>query len=593
MDDETITSDDNLKNVSRSTPVDGTATASDPGLEADSFEEPDLSGTTFGHYRLTRKIAEGGMGVVYEAMQIKLDRKVAFKILTNRLLSRPEFLKRFEREAKSAAALNHPNLVQVYDFGEASGRHYLVMEYVEGEDLAQHVQRRGKVPVAKALEFVEQAALALKAACAKSIIHRDIKPSNLMLTREGIVKVSDMGLAKILTEDSDVTVTGVGMGSPHFIAPEQADDSRHVDHRVDIYALGITLLYLVTGKKPFDGTSPFAVVLAHVNKPLPTGKELGTELPEEVEALIRRMAAKKADHRYQDYSSLIEDIQRTRRGEKVSSISLIPAPVAQTVVSPAPATERPRTNMPADTAPSVKPILLATVVGVAAALLVVGVFAFFIVSKLRTPDKTQAATPQQNQNSSGQVQDRGFPREREGFRPEDRRGPDGPDGQFDGPPGDGDAPEKHIARIMPVLPEIKDPLTDESVDAMFAAAEKFAKENPEKFREIIPRFDQVSQKAIGTPLQSKAASALHDWSARRDQAAEAMIKIYKAKVTEITRGATDPESAHRQAMDYVWTFPDQLRSRKIDLQIFRDVAVRPPGANGQRPGPGPNGPGNR
>ena len=252
----------------------------------------DLAGTTLGDYRLDRKLAEGGMGEVYEATQLKLDRKVALKILSRRLAERPEFLQRFEREAKSAAALNHPHIVQVHDFGQAGGHFYLIMELVEGEDMADYLVKRGKLPAAEALDVIEQAAQALQAARKKAIIHRDIKPANLLRTKEGRIKVSDLGLAKKLTDDSDMTATGVGIGSPHFLAPEQADDARRVDHRADIYSLGITLLYLLTGKRPYEGTSAFSVIMAHASRPLPSGAELGTSLPDNMEGLIRRMAAK-------------------------------------------------------------------------------------------------------------------------------------------------------------------------------------------------------------------------------------------------------------------------------------------------------------
>src|SRR6185503_17501636 len=278
------------------------------------FESKDFSGTDLGDYRLVRKIAEGGMGVVYEAIQLNLSRKVALKILNEELAARPEFLQRFEREAKAAAALNHPNVVQVHDFGEAQGWRYLIMEYVEGQDLSDYTEEREKLPVLDALEIIEQAAQALKAACDKAIIHRDIKPGNLLRTPEGRVKVLDLGLAKILTETSDLTLSGVGMGSPYFMAPEQAHDARGVDHRADIYALGLTLLFLVTGKRPYDGNTPYSIVLAHANKPLPRGIELGTELPEEVEALIQRMAAKDRDARYADYDLLIADVRRVKAG---------------------------------------------------------------------------------------------------------------------------------------------------------------------------------------------------------------------------------------------------------------------------------------
>jgi serine/threonine protein kinase len=274
----------------------------------------DISGTTLGNYKLIRKIAQGGMGVIYEATQINLDRKVALKILTAELATRPEFLQRFEREAKSAASLNHPGIVAVHDFGEADGRRYIIMEFVDGENLSEYIAKRGKIPVENALAIVEQAAQALKAATEKSIIHRDIKPSNLMLTRDGRVKIADMGLAKILTENSELTMSSVSIGSPHFIAPEQAGDSKNADHRVDIYSLGVTLLYLVTGKHAFDGDSPISVVLAHATKPLPTGADLGTELPAEVEALIKRMTAKNPDERYQTYDELLADLQLVQRG---------------------------------------------------------------------------------------------------------------------------------------------------------------------------------------------------------------------------------------------------------------------------------------
>jgi len=536
MDDETLTNYSDAPRPPRSGDT----------ISSGNFGEPDLSGTALDNYVLIRKIAEGGMGVVYEAVQSKLSRKVALKVLTDKLSTRPEFFKRFEREAKATAALNHPNLVQVYDFGEALGRHYMVMEFIEGEDLAQYVERAGKLPVDQALTVVEQAAQALKAACAKSIIHRDIKPSNLMLTSEGTIKVADMGLAKILTESSDMTATGVGMGSPHFIAPEQADDSRNVDHRADIYALGLTLLYILTGKKPFDGGTPFSVVLAHVNKPLPSGIDLGTELPAEVEVFIRRMAAKKPNDRYQDYDSLLADLQNVRAGI---------APVSVT-------TEEVPTKTFSKTWLAVGAVCL-----VAVALLAV-----FLKRPASSSKKYEvvSATPatEQTHPTPLEFEERG--------QPEGERGPpDRPEGREDavgGPPTSGDSVEKHIALILPPFPEVTNLLEDGPVEKMFAAAEKYAAEHPANFLDILAGYQQVSAKEIGSPTEAKAKEAIRSWTARRDAAAAAAIKEYKAKAQELSKN-----SSHRAAMDYVRTFPPQLRSPDVDIRVFQGVALPPPG----------------
>lgn len=610
MDDETITNYPEGKK--------GADSSSGKTVFSGTFGEQDFSGSTLGHYQIVRKLAEGGMGVVYEAIQTKLDRKVALKVLTNNLSDRPEFLKRFEREAKAAAALNHSNLVQVYDFGEASGRHYLVMEFIEGEDLAQHIQHYGKMNIPDGLNAIEQAAHALKAACAKSIIHRDIKPSNLMLTRDGIVKVSDLGLAKILTENTEVTATGVGMGSPHFIAPEQADDSRNVDHRVDIYALGITLLYLLTGKKPFDGSSPFSVVLAHVNKPLPSGRDLGTDLPESVEWLINRMAAKKPEHRYQDYQSLIDDIKRVREGEGIA------APIAPTPVPP-PSPEQAAgrkteifsdsfqfgnqmsgataptqtassvptaTQFPTTTNMGMRPALMASAVGAVAAIVVIGVIGLFFFFNSRKPVETPAQTavaiaaPDQVQQAPAEPVDaRGDERRDEGPGPNDEFADERGDPSRDG------GPDFHISRLLGTLEEIRDPLADGPVDEMFATAKKYAADNPRNHRDILARFEQVQAKAAGSDLESTVSETVQQWRTQRDTLAEKAFVQLQARVKEVkeTRG-------HHEAMDQIRTFPVQLRSREMDIRILHDVASPPPegerGPDGgaRRPprrGPGP------
>lgn len=437
-----------------------------------------LSGTQLGEYKLVRKIAEGGMGEVYEGLQLKLDRPVAIKLLSEELSREPEFLARFEREAKSAAALNHPNVVQVYDYGCEEGQYYFVMELMDGLDLSQHVKEHGKVPIAEALGYFEQAVNALKFAARHDIIHRDVKPANLILTHDGMVKVADLGLAKKLTDDSDVTMTGVGMGSPHFLAPEQADDAAHVDHRADIYSLGVTLLFLLTGKRPYEGASNFSVVLAHANKPLPTGIELGTPLPSELERFIKRMTAKHPSARYQDYDELLADLQRVKSGH---GLSLNLARMARD----------PR---------NLQRLAIASVVILIAALAV----------PMMLPDKRPAATtkpsvttpaPPHINAPSGVPRDPQLPpppRDQAADEVETRprlssAGPMNTKGQQAG------RELRPFALPFPAPPRPeRNPLKDAPVPEMLAEADAYAAANKSNLVKIIDRYWQVYQRAKGT-----------------------------------------------------------------------------------------------
>ena len=500
------------------------------------FESRDYSGTDLGGYRLVRKIAEGGMGVIYEAIQLNLSRKVALKILNEELAARPEFLQRFEREAKAAAALNHMNAVQVHDFAEAQGWRYLIMEYVEGQDLSDYTEERGKLPVLDALEIIEQVAQALKAACEKSIIHRDIKPGNLLRTPEGRVKVLDLGLAKILTETSDLTLSGVGMGSPHFMAPEQAHDARNVDHRADIYALGLTLLFLLTGKRPYDGNTPYSIVLAHANKPLPRGGELGTDLPDEVEALIQRMAAKDPDARYEDYDLLIADVRRVKAGYE-PAFKMVPA----------------RHNI------SSRRWIWAA----ACVVLVLGIAGAIWWS--RTQHRPTLSTASQASPAQAQQPDAFELRPGDQFRaPPDNFGPPPGERDFDerqGPPLRGR--EGRFPFPLPRLPAPNfSPLAEGTFDGMLAQADQYALKSPQNFRNIIDCYRQVQSKA-GSAAQADAVSRKLDDTMRRHQAAlRQAIQQYESKMNGMI-SAGQPQEAYE-----VWRdFPTNLRTRESDQQI--------------------------
>ena len=259
---------------------------------------------------IDRKIGEGGMGSVYHAMQLSLERSVAVKVLPPDLARNRNFIARFEREAKNLARINHPNILHIYDFGEERdpGIYFMVIEFVEGKDLGEILHQERHLSSLKVLDVIRQASLGLEMAWEKNVIHRDIKPDNLMLTGEGIWKVMDFGLAKASDDDRDVTTVGVRVGTPAFMSPEQCDGIE-VDFRSDIYSLGCTAFLALTGRLPFDGETPFAIMLKHKNDPIPSVRQYRAEIPDVVDRLVNRMLAKKPDERFKSLRELIELVE--------------------------------------------------------------------------------------------------------------------------------------------------------------------------------------------------------------------------------------------------------------------------------------------
>jgi len=282
-------------------------------------------------FRIDGVIGHGGMGSVYLARQLSLDRPVALKVMSQTWASDAVFVARFIREAYAAAQLNHPNVVQIYDIGETQGLRYFSMEYVVGCSLAELLKKRGRIDTEQAVGYVLQAARGLKHAHDRGIIHRDIKPDNLLLDEHGTVKVADLGLVKTpeLTKFQDrlcqretdgersglhslpPDMTGVRMalGTPAFMAPEQCRDASTVDHRADIYSLGCTLYALVTGKQPFRAKSAFSLMKKHAEEALVPPELLHPRLPQEVSAVICKMMAKKPGDRYANMAEVIRILE--------------------------------------------------------------------------------------------------------------------------------------------------------------------------------------------------------------------------------------------------------------------------------------------
>jgi serine/threonine protein kinase len=268
----------------------------------------------FGEYRILDKIGEGGMGVVLKAEHQLMGRVVAVKVLSGAALQSPNIVRRFYREVKAAARLNHPNIVAAYDAGKYQDTHYLVMEYVDGQSLGQRVREQGPLPLSEALGYVIQAARGLQYAHEQGVVHRDVKPANLLVDCAGNVRILDMGLARLIDagetpQVESLTRTGLVMGTGDYMAPEQAIDSHHVDHRVDIYALGCTLFRLLTGTVPYPADDLVAVLLAHRESRIPSLRSIRPELPSRIDRVFRRMVAKRPQDRYASMNEVIAALQ--------------------------------------------------------------------------------------------------------------------------------------------------------------------------------------------------------------------------------------------------------------------------------------------
>ncbi|QDU31402.1 Serine/threonine-protein kinase PknB [Anatilimnocola aggregata] len=268
-----------------------------------------------GEYTILDRIGAGGMGQVLKALHRRMDRTVAIKMLPSATMKDAAAIARFEREVRAAAKLSHPNIVAAHDAGQANGVHFLVMEYVEGQDLSALVKKNGAFPVAKATNYILQAARGLEFAHGEGVVHRDIKPANLLLDKKGVVKILDMGLARIESDgetatQAELTGTGAVMGTVDYMAPEQAMSTKSADARADIYSLGCSLFYLLTGKPTFEGETITAKLVAHQAHPIPELRKACSEASAELESVFSKMLAKKLEDRYQSMSEVIADLER-------------------------------------------------------------------------------------------------------------------------------------------------------------------------------------------------------------------------------------------------------------------------------------------
>ncbi|OWK46873.1 serine/threonine-protein kinase [Fimbriiglobus ruber] len=298
---------------------------------------PDLTGRTVGEYQVLRKLGQGGMGQVYLARQLSLKREVALKILNRELSENPTALKRFQAEAEAVARVTHANIVQVYAVGEHDGLRFMALEYIDGRNLRDYLERKGPPDLPVALSIMKQVAAALQRASELGIVHRDIKPENILITRKVEVKVADFGLSRYFAAETEgralnLTQSGMTLGTPLYMSPEQVQ-GRTVDHRSDIYSFGITCYHLLAGHPPFRGVTAFDVAVRHVQDNAEPLKAIRPDLPAGLCDVVHKMMAKKENDRYQTARDVIRDLARVQKGQPASAaavpaaISLMSAPV--------------------------------------------------------------------------------------------------------------------------------------------------------------------------------------------------------------------------------------------------------------------------
>jgi len=267
-------------------------------------------------YKITGKLGAGAMAVVYSAKQLSLDRTVAIKILPKRFSENPEYVERFYKEGQAAGRLNHPNIVQAIDVGEAGGYHYFVMEYVEGRTIADDLAAGKIFSEAEALDIIIQVAHALAHAHACNLIHRDVKPKNIMINTSGVVKLADMGLARATTDiEAAQSEAGKAYGTPYYIAPEQIRGKIDIDGRADIYGLGATLYHMLAGRVPFMADDSADVMRKHLREKLIPPDHINTSLSAGISEVIEIMMAKRRENRYRNIEELLMDLEALRNGQ--------------------------------------------------------------------------------------------------------------------------------------------------------------------------------------------------------------------------------------------------------------------------------------
>ena len=327
--------------------------------ESTSSTQQDLPGS-FGRYQIERLLGQGGMGRVYLAHDPKKGRRVALKVMARETATNPTLLKRFRAEALATRELQHENIVGVYEAGSINHQFYIALEYIDGTDVSQLIVSRGPLPVQRSLEIIRQTAAALEQAHIQGIVHRDIKPSNILIRRDGVVKLTDMGLARS-TDDANqsrITRAGTTVGTVDYISPEQARDSSSADTRSDIYSLGCSWYHMLTGQAIFPDGTLTEKLRHHAATPPPDARIINESISGNIAVVLERMLAKDPDRRYQDPTQLIAALDGVEDDREDLSIDILAGlaegdnSLSPTTTPPPPAAPRPARSRAASPPPS-------------------------------------------------------------------------------------------------------------------------------------------------------------------------------------------------------------------------------------------------